>query len=149
MDTQISALHVRRSIFVEAPPARVWQEFSSAERVMRWLNLGHTLHNIDLHPGGSVEFSVDIDGEERRFGGKVLALELGRELTFSAQWDPPIWPVPTYWTFRLTALYGGTQVELFHHGFDRLGDEAADALEGYETGWDVKHLKALRNLVEC
>ena len=39
-------------------------------------------------------------------------------------------------------------VELFHHGFERLGADAADNLEAYESGWDVKHLKALRASVE-
>ncbi len=38
-------------------------------------------------------------------------------------------------------------VELFHHGFERLGAEAADNLQGYEEGWDIKHLKALRSIV--
>lgn len=55
---------------------------------------------------------------------------------------------PTYWTFRLTPLYGSTLVELFHHGFELAGDAAADSLEGYEQGWDVKHLTALRAIVE-
>ena len=42
-----------------------------------------------------------------------------------------------------------TQVEIFHHGFERLGVEAADNLQGYEEGWDIKHLKALRGLIEA
>ena len=45
-------------------------------------------------------------------------------------------------------LNEATMVELFHHGFERLGAEAADNLQGYEEGWDVKHLKALRSIVE-
>jgi hypothetical protein len=39
-------------------------------------------------------------------------------------------------------------VKIFYHGFERLGADAADSLEGYEEGWDVKHLKALRAIVE-
>jgi hypothetical protein len=45
-------------------------------------------------------------------------------------------------------LYDGTHVELFHHGFERLADQAADDLQGYEEGWDVKHLTTLRKIVE-
>jgi hypothetical protein len=56
--------------------------------------------------------------------------------------------VPTLWTIRLTPIYDATLVEIFHHGFERLGVDAADNLEGYESGWDVKHLKALRAIVE-
>jgi hypothetical protein len=40
-------------------------------------------------------------------------------------------------------------IEIFHHGFERMGAEAADNLQDYEGGWDIKHLKALRVLKEC
>jgi hypothetical protein len=53
------------------------------------------------------------------------------------------------WTIRLTPLYGGTLVELFHHGFERLGRDAADNLEGYEEGWTTRHLKSLRKIAEA
>jgi hypothetical protein len=39
-------------------------------------------------------------------------------------------------------------VELFHHGFERLGADAADQLQNCEAGWDVHHLAALRAIVE-
>ena len=98
--------------------------------------------------GGQVEMSVEYGGEERFYGGEILVFDPGREVTFESQWRPPhAWPVPTFWTIRLTPIYGGTQVEIFHHGFERLGVDAADNLEGYEEGWDVKHLKALRGIV--
>jgi len=142
-------MHVRRSVQVEAPPDRVWQEFESFERLQGWLNLGHTLHKFEPRVGGKVELSVNVEGEQRFFGGTVLAYDAGRELSFENQWrDSHAWSVPTFWTIRLTPLYGGTQVELFHHGFERLGSEAADQLQDYEDGWDIKHLKALRAIVE-
>lgn len=148
MGTSIGPLHVRRSIFIEAPPARVWEEFGSTERVKAWLNLGHTVHQFEPKVGGMVEMSVEIEGQPRFYGGHVLSYEVERELTFNSQWQAPYdAPVPTFWTIRLTPLYGGTQVEIFHHGFERFGAEAADNLEGYEDGWDIKHLKALRNIV--
>ena len=148
MGMTIGPLHVRRSILIEANPARVWQEFANAERLLGWLNLGHTVHEIEPKVGGVVKLSVEIDGEARFFGGTVLVVEAEREFSFESQWHPPhSWPVPTFWTIRLTALYGGTQVEIFHHGFERLGAAAADNLEGYESGWDVTHLSALRAAV--
>lgn len=148
MKTTIGILHVRRSIFIQASPMRVWQEFESADRVKAWLNLGHTVHTFEPHIGGQVEMSVEIQGEQRYYGGEVLAYEPQCEVTFESQWQPPhAWPVPTFWTIRLTPLYEGTQVEIFHHGFERLGTQAADALEGYEDGWDIKHLKALRAII--
>lgn len=149
MGMTIGTLHVRRSIFINAPPRRVWQEFESTERVKGWLNLGHVLHQFEPRVGGQVSMSVELDGEQRFFGGQVLIYDVEREVTFESQWqEPHSWPVPTFWTIRLTPLYDGTHIELFHHGFERLGQDAPDNLQGYEEGWDIKHLKALRSIVE-
>lgn len=150
MGVQISLLNVRRSILIQAPPARVWEEFTSFERIAAWLNRGHTLHVFEPRLGGKTDLSVEIDGKRQHYGGPILIWEPGREVTFESNWEPgPLaWPVPTLWTIRLTPIYDGTLVELFHHGFERLGADAADNLEGYESGWDVKHLKALRSIVE-
>ena len=107
------------------------------------------LHAFEPKVGGKVDLSVEIDAKRRHYGGLVLIYESEREVSFEVQWEPPhSWPVPTFWTIRLTPAYGGTLVELFHHGFERLGSEAADNLQGYEEGWDVQHLKALRSIAE-
>ena len=147
--TEIGRLYVRRSILIEAGPELVWEEFSSFDRIAAWLGLGHVLHSFQPRVRGKVEMSVEIDGERRHYGGSVLVFDHAREVTFENNWQEPYsWPVPTFWTIRLTPLYDATLVELFHHGFERLGKAAADNLQGYEEGWDVKHLKALRSLVE-
>ena len=149
MGTEIGLLNLRRSAFIDAPPARVWLEFTTAERIAGWLNRGHVLHKIDPLVGGEVLFSVTPDGAEEFFGGKIVVVEPNRELTLAVNWQSPemAWPADTFWTFRLTPCYGGTLVELFHHGFERLGEQAGEALLGYEWGWDVKHLAALREIV--
>jgi hypothetical protein len=41
----------------------------------------------------------------------------------------------------------GTLVELFHHGFEVLGADAADNLRGFEGGWTMRQLEALCELV--
>ena len=150
MSLQIGALHVRRSIFIDALPSRVWEEFATHSRVAAWLSHGHVLHTFESRAGGRVEFSVAIGGIERRFGGRVVDYAPPQGLSLEINWHDPDWatPVPNFWTFRLTPLYGGTHVELFHHGFERLGRDAALTLQGFEQGWDVKHLVALRAIVE-
>ncbi len=150
MGLQIGPLHVRRSIFINAAPARVWREFESFNSIAAWLNRGHQVHTLEPRLGGKVDMSVEIDGVRRHYGGTVLVCEAQCELSFDSNWEPCdfTWPVPTLWTIRLTPLYDGTQVEIFHHGFERLGAAAADNLQGYEDGWDIKHLKALREIVE-
>ncbi len=150
MGLQIGILNVRRSAFIRAAPARVWQEFTTAERIRAWLGRGHVLEDIEPVPGGSVRFSVDIEGVVHRFGGTVIDVSEGAEMSFAINWDDPdmAGSADTFWTFRLTACYAGTLAELFHHGFERLGEAAADEFIDYEWGWDVKHLAALKDIVE-
>ncbi len=45
MGITISLLNVRRSILIQAPPERVWQEFESFDRFAAWFGLGHELHS--------------------------------------------------------------------------------------------------------
>jgi uncharacterized protein YndB with AHSA1/START domain len=149
MGLTIGSLHVRRSILCEAPRARVWAEFESFDRISAWLNLGHTLHTFEPRVGGQVRMSVEYGGEQRFYGGSVLILDPEREVSFESQWDAPHgWAVPTFWTIRLTPNYDATLVEIFHHGFERLGADAANNLQDFEDGWDIKHLKALRAIAE-
>jgi hypothetical protein len=49
---------------------------------------------------------------------------------------------------RLSAILGGTQVELFHHGFERTGCDFASEHLGYEQGWGMTQLIALKEIVE-
>jgi uncharacterized protein YndB with AHSA1/START domain len=149
MGITIGLLNVRRSILIQATPERVWQEFETFDRINAWFGRGHELHRFELKLGGQVDMSVEMDGERRHYGGPVVVLDREREVTFESNWVAPNdWPVPTFFTLRLTPVYDGTMVEIFHHGFERFGADAADTLEGYEGGWDIKHLKALRAIVE-
>lgn len=140
----------RRSILINAAPAEIWNEFETLDRIQSWLGIGQTAHQFNLSPGGEVNLSVDIDGDARHFGGAIIVLDAEQEVTFESQWQSPYeWPVPTFWTIRLTPLYDGTHVEIIHHGFERFGRDAADNLQSYEEGWTVNHLKALRAIVEA
>lgn len=151
MGIEMSRLHLRRSIFIRATPERVWKEFESFERLDGWFGRGHRLEKYEPRLGARVELSVEIDGGRQRYGGEVIVLEEAGEVTWTNNWmdSDQAWPVPTFLTIRLTGLYEGTLVELFHHGFERLGADAADNLEGFEEGWDLKHLSALREIVEA
>lgn len=154
MGMTIGHLHVRRSILIRALPARVWEEFGSSAAIKGWFGRGHILHAFETKLDGVVEMSVEHDfgnGSERRgYGGRVIVWEPQHEVSAEINWRKPHdWPVPMIWTIRLTPIYDGTQVEIFHHGFERLGVDAADNLESYEEGWTVQHLKTLRGIVEA
>ena len=148
MGVQIGALHVRRSGLIRATPERVWEEFAGFDRLAAWFGQGHTLEAYEPELGGEVRLSVDIDGEKRVFGGPVLVFEPARELSFVSNWEQDAWPASTFITLRLTSLYDGCHVELIHHGFERLGQDAAAELEGYEAGWNTRHLQTLKRIVE-
>ena len=150
MGTTIGTMHVRRSAFLRASPARVWEEFADFDRFAAWFGIGHQLHAYAARVGADVELSVELDGVRRHFGGPITVLEPARELTIESNWHDDVlaWPVPMLWTIRLAPSYDGTAVEIFHHGFERLGAAAGAELEGYESGWDNKHLRALRAVVE-
>jgi uncharacterized protein YndB with AHSA1/START domain len=148
MGIQISLLHVRRSSFIQAPAERVWEEFTSFERLAAWFGQGQRLESYEPRLGGQVLLSVEIDGARRPFGGPILVFEPARDLTFSNNWESDGWPVPTLITLRLTSLYDACLVELFHHGFERLANDAGSELQAYEAGWNSRHLEALKAIAE-
>ena len=77
----------------------------------------------------------------------MLVVDPARELTFEQDWVGHGWKAPPLITIRLTPLDGGTLVELFHHGFEALGPDAAENHRGFEGGWTMRQLEALRELV--
>ncbi|MEX2245584.1 MAG: SRPBCC domain-containing protein [Dehalococcoidia bacterium] len=155
-----SVLVVRRSIHIKAAPERVWQEFESFERMDRWWGvllgtpeagkpLGQRLRAYEPRAGGRIEMEVMFDGEPARYGGEIRVFDPGREFTFENDWIPNRgWLEPTFITIRLTPALGGTLVELMHHGFERVGPDAAEQHAGYEGGWGMTQLNALRQIVE-
>ncbi len=154
-----SLLVVRRSIHIRATPARVWEEFTDFERMNRWWGLtigtpeagkptGQRLVTYAPRVGGRIEMEVMFNGAPLRYGGPIIIFEPGRELTFECDWIPNRgWLRPTLLTIRLTPALGGTLVELMHHGFERTGEKGSDEHAGYEGGWSMVQLNALRKLV--
>lgn len=156
-----SILVVRRSIHIAASPDRVWDEFASFERMKQWWGLvlgvpragtpnGQRLLTYEPRLGGRIEMEVEVNGSPLRYGGAIVTLEPGRELTFECDWIPNQgWLLPTLLTLRLTPALGGTLVELIHHGFERTGENGGAEHAGYEGGWGMTQLKALRELVKA
>src|SRR4051794_30228494 len=144
MGTEIGALAVRRSIWIDAKPERVWEEFATFERMKAWFGTGHTLVAFEPHVGGWVETDPSaMQGEPMRFAGRVTVFDPPCELTFEHDWMGRGWRAPALITIRLSPTLGGTLVELFHHGFERIGDDAAENHRGFENGWGMRQLEAL------
>jgi len=147
MAIKISPYHVRRAVWIDAPPARVWEEFTTFERMRAWYGTGHTLTVYEPRVGGTVETAVEIEGVDHRFRGEVRTFEPGVELTFAQQWMGSDWAGPALVTIRLGALDGGTLVELFHHGYEALGGGPGGYLDGFESGWTARQVHALRDVI--
>lgn len=148
MGVEIGDLSVRRCIHISAPPERVWQEFETFERMTAWFGTGHTLLQYEPELGGAVLLQIEPGGEAMQYGGKIVVFEPGREVTWDNDWIPNQgWKHPTKMTIRLKPLLDGTLVEFFHHGFESVGDDAGKQHSGYEGGWSLRQLEALRELV--
>ena len=151
MGVTIGPLAVRRSIWIKAPPGRVWEEFTSFERMKSWFGTGHELVAYQPELGGYVETDATGNHAEHgalKFGGRITVFEIGREVTWENDWFGHGWAQPSLMTFRLTPHDGGTVVELFHHGFEKTGESPSETLNGFEAGWSGRHLEALRTIVE-
>jgi uncharacterized protein YndB with AHSA1/START domain len=149
MTTQIGPLSVRRSIWIDAAPERVWEEFESFERMRDWFGTGHTLVSYEPRVGAEVVTDAgEYDGERLRFVGRVVVFDPPHELTFEQDWIGHGWKAPPLVTIRVSPLDGGSLVELFHHGFEALGPDAAENHRGFEGGWTLRQLEALRERVE-
>ena len=155
-----SVLKIRRSILVAAQPQRVWQEFTTFDRMNAWWGAiiskpvagtpsGQKLVTYEPKLGGRIVMEVSMNGSPVRYGGVIKVFEAGREIGFENDWMPNQgWKAPTYMTVRLTAALNATLVELFHHGFERTGGDVASEHAGYEQGWGMTQLNALRHVVE-
>lgn len=155
-----SPLRVRRSILVKASPDRVWEEFGSFEKMDRWwgarigdpqagTSKGQYLVEYTPRAGGRAVMAVDWDGKRVCYGGEIKVLDPGRELTFENDWIPNRgWTAPTLMTIRLGQALGGTLAEIFHYGFERTGGDVGAEHAGYEAGWGMTQLNALKAVVE-
>jgi uncharacterized protein YndB with AHSA1/START domain len=149
MALNIGQYNVRRAVQIRASRVQIWREFHDVLRLNAWFGLGHVLEVYEPHLGGQVELSIEQDGLPVGFGGEILVFEEGRELSFENNWFGELaWEVPTFITIRLTSVNDGTLVELFHHGFERLGKDGDSQYLAYESSWDVHHLAALKHIVE-
>jgi DNA-binding transcriptional ArsR family regulator/uncharacterized protein YndB with AHSA1/START domain len=88
---------------------------------------------FEARPGGRI-YEVMADGGEAEWGVVKLA-DPPRRVVFT--WHPGR-PASTAQEVEVTfrQVEGGTEVRLEHRGWERYGENAAEARAGYDTGWD-------------
>ncbi len=140
MKTDLSIEPVRKSVTVARPAADAFRVFT--DEIHRWWPLERysvfgeraSTVSIEACEGGSI-VERSSDGDESRWG-EVLVWEPPHRLVIS--WHPnPDAAAATEIDVRFFEEDGSARVELEHRGWARLGDEAAEARDSYDSGWPL------------
>jgi uncharacterized protein YndB with AHSA1/START domain len=117
---------VEKRLFIDAPPARVYELLTDAELLVEWMA---PVAEVDPTPGGAVTWT-HLNGD--RVVGTFVELLPARRVVFTYGWDREdvgIPPGSTTVEIDLRPRDGGTELHLVHRG---LAGPMADAHSG---GW--------------
>lgn len=129
---------VDRRLFIDAPPARVYELLTDAECLIEWMA---PIVRTDPRVGGDVTWTHH-NGDS--VVGRYVELVPARRVVFTYGWDRPDVEVPpgsTTVEIDLRPERGGTMLHLVHRGLD---DPMAEAHSG---GW-ANYLERLRLVAE-
>ena len=122
---------------VPAPPDAVFQAWTNAERMARWLCPDPTARVVvenELRLGGSWSARMETSGGTVTAFGTYREIEPPRRLAFTWEWKEPPQTIgaDTVAEVEFATVDGGTEVRLCHSGFP--SDETA---EGHKVGWKL------------
>ena len=144
MSQQPTATTVRHSVVVEAPVDKAFEVFT--EDFGRFKPPEHNLLGVEIAETvfearvGGYLYDRGVDGSECRWA-RILAYEPPSRVVLS-------WDISPYWQIEkdpdktsefevrfIAETAGRTRVELEHRGWELLGDQGAEARDGYNSGW--------------
>ena len=134
---------VRRTVTVARPVEEAFRVFT--EEMDSWWPL--ETHSIAAGEEDVTAEGIVLEGRE---GGRMYERMTGGAEGYWGTvlvWDPPhrlviSWtvnpeaPAPTELEITFTPDGDGARVELEHRGWERLGERAQEAREGYDAGWE-------------
>jgi uncharacterized protein YndB with AHSA1/START domain len=135
---------VRKTVTVPAAPPRAFELFT--RHIHEWWPLA--THSIDAGESGSAHETVIFQGGA---GGQIYERTTkGEELKWAdvVAFEPPHRFVLSWNPSReqdrprteievtFTDVEGKTRVDLEHRGWEKLGERAAEARQGYSQGWE-------------
>ncbi len=129
-----------KSVFLKAPPTRVWQFLTEADRLAEWFHRGEA----DLAAEGGYGILTNSLGKEgqRMIWGQVIEFEPPTRLVHTFTHDY-LQGTETTCTWTLESAEGGTILRLEHTGFEKLEKGAFDMAAEHDKGWD-EHFCRLR-----
>lgn len=111
-------LTVERTIWINAPRARVWEAVTQVEQIRQWWGDDHW--EIDrLEVGGTVKFGDPAD----LMHATIAVVEPPHQ--FSIEWPPQAQyhSIPFFMSYVLDEENGGTRVTVMETGFEALPDD--------------------------
>ena len=131
-------LAVERTIWIAAPPERVWQAVTDPKQLSQWFAPGSIWEIARLEIGGVAKFYNTPDDIALH---TITILEPPRQ--FALSWDENDKPMLT--SFNLEEEEDGTRVTINETGFEQLPDEIREIrMEQTGTGYtsSLENLKA-------
>jgi uncharacterized protein YndB with AHSA1/START domain len=143
MTTQTVELH---RVF-KSSPDRVYRAFTTPGALAKWLpphGFFGTVHAMDAVVGGryAMSFTSLTTGDTHAFGGEYLALEPGRRISYTGEFDNPHLPGRMQTTVELRQVFCGVEVKIRQEGIP-----AMIPAEACYLGWQ-ESLELLGRLVE-
>lgn len=118
--------------YLEAPPARVWQAWTTTEALKRWFGpegIEVLVADVDLRPGGRYRVVMKSETDEHRVGGTYEEIVPNERLVFTWAWESTP-ERESRVTVTLAPEGDGTRLVLTH---ERFADR--DATERHAAGW--------------
>ena len=128
---------IRKSMFLAASRDRVWQYLTDPDPLAEWF------HRPDGALACGTSFEMKGSEGKKLCWGEVLSADPPSRLTYTFTAGPMNGLITTV-TWTLTAVEGGTHLELLHEGFPA-GAEAFGLVVAFDSGWD-DHLKRMRGV---
>jgi uncharacterized protein YndB with AHSA1/START domain len=126
---------IRLSIETPADAETAWQAITDPDRIAEWFT--------DASALGRVGDPYRLDFGDSAVDGQVLAVEAGRQFSYSWSWDGGDGSEPTVVSWTVEPLAGGSRIVLEHGGWA----DGDDALRGDHLGYWESYLEDLAALL--
>lgn len=94
---------------------------------------GGRTRSVHLEPKEGGRFFEVLDDGSELVDGRVLTVQVPARIVFT--YRAPTYPADTEVEATFSARGAGTEVELEHRGWERLGAEAREQRDGHAQGW--------------